>query len=61
MADMVSLKYILLSNRSSVKPSRNVRETRDLTCKIAACLSTEYICGFRIFRRINSDCFRAQL
>jgi hypothetical protein len=61
MAVMVSLKYILLSNRNSVKPSSNVRETRDLTREIVACLSPEYICGFRMFCSINSDYFRVQL
>lgn len=60
MADVVSLKHTLLSNRNSVKPRGNVLETRDLTCKIAVYLSTEYICGFRMFHRIKCDYFRAQ-
>jgi hypothetical protein len=60
IADMVNLKYILLSTHNAVVSSRNERETRDLTHKIAACLPTAYISGFRMIYRINRDYFRAQ-
>jgi hypothetical protein len=56
---MVNVKCILLSTCNSVQRSRNLYVTPDLTLKIAAYLPTDYIYGFRMIHRINSDYFRA--